>query len=111
MKKFPILTVIAAGSLSATAMAQDERDENARAQPLAQSEENEEDETLQEVVCKTEKVTGSLTRVNRTCMTRQEWNLLSERTRREVNRIDYDANQAESVRGANPAGGRGPGGF
>lgn len=94
MKTFPILTILAAASLSATAMAQDERDEEARTQNQAQSEEDEEDEHLQEVVCKTEKVTGSLTRVNRTCMTRQEWNMMSERTNRELNRMDRDANQA-----------------
>ena len=34
-----------------------------------------------EVICRNERMTGSLTRVNRICMTRNEWNGLNQRTR------------------------------
>ena len=35
-------------------------------------------------VCKSEKVTGSLTRVRRTCLTQREWDRLAEVTRKGV---------------------------
>jgi ABC-type uncharacterized transport system YnjBCD substrate-binding protein len=66
------------------------------------------------VVCKTKKVTGSRTKVNRTCMTKREWDELSQQTRRDVNGLERDANQKEALRrgdamGAGAiAGGAGP---
>ena len=42
-------------------------------------------------ICKTERVTGSLTRVRRTCMTRGQWDRLAEGSREGVNDIVNDA--------------------
>lgn len=49
-------------------------------------------------VCKTQKMTGSLTRVQRTCLTQAEWDRLAEGTRRNIDTIDRDANQREALR-------------
>ena len=35
----------------------------------------------EEMICRRDRVTGSLTRSNRTCMTRNEWNGVAQRTR------------------------------
>lgn len=48
-------------------------------------------------VCKNEKVTGSLTRVNRICMTQAEWAKLAEKTNKSVE--DLNRNQARFVPG------------
>ena len=58
-------------------------------------------------ICKTEKVTGSLTRVRRTCLTQREWDRLSELTRKGVEGLERDANQSEGLRNNSF---RGPGG-
>jgi hypothetical protein len=52
----------------------------------AESAANAEDDPLQEVVCRTERITGSLTRRRRTCMTRAEWNDIEARTQEELRR-------------------------
>jgi hypothetical protein len=44
-------------------------------------------------VCKSEKITGSLTRVRRVCMTQREWDQLSENAQRGVNDISRDASR------------------
>ena len=38
----------------------------------------------EKVVCKTERVTGSRTRSNRVCMTKQQWSDLADATRKKV---------------------------
>jgi len=42
-------------------------------------------------ICKSEKITGSLTRVRRTCMTQAEWDRLAEGSREGVEDIIRDA--------------------
>lgn len=64
----------------------DPRQADATAASSAQSAtedeaEEEEDQRGQKVVCRTERITGSLTRRRRTCMTRNEWAALEARTR------------------------------
>jgi len=60
-------------------------------------------------VCKTEKMTGSLTRVRRICMTRAEWNEMAENTNRSLDRLGRSANQAEALTNRSAAGaGGGP---
>lgn len=44
-------------------------------------------------ICKSEKITGSLTRVRRTCYTQREWDRLAEIARRDQDLITRDANQ------------------
>lgn len=43
-------------------------------------EEAEEPDPGDEVICRRERVTGSLTRVNRVCMTRDEWNGVADQS-------------------------------
>ena len=51
-------------------------------------------------ICKSEKVTGSLTRVRRTCMTQSEWARLSENTQKQVNDLSRDNNQNRGLGGS-----------
>jgi len=55
-------------------------------------------------VCKSEKITGSLTRVRRVCMTQREWNELAQRTSRDVDELVRQS-------GRNDGGGAAPGGI
>lgn len=56
-----------------------------------------ENTTTEKKICKTEKITGSLTRVRRTCLTQREWDQLAEGTRREMDKAVRNA-------GINPGG-------
>jgi len=49
-------------------------------------------EKQEKKVCKSEKITGSLTRVRRICMTQREWDQVSEASRRGVNDLDRQQN-------------------
>lgn len=65
-----------AGTAFAQDDSQDAQDTGAVAelrQQLVEGELTEQDERMQEVVCKTDKITGSLVKRRRTCMTRAEW--------------------------------------
>jgi hypothetical protein len=62
------------------------------------------DQAEERRICRNERVTGSLTRVNRICMTQREWDAVAQRTRDGVGRLDRDA--ARNAAG----GGSGPGG-
>jgi len=53
--------------------------------------EAEEPDPGEEVVCRRERVTGSLTRIRRTCMTRNEWNDVEARTRDALNETNRGA--------------------
>ena len=52
-------------------------------------------------ICRTEKMTGSLTRVRRVCLTESEWRRLSEVTRRGVDEVVRSAGQNRGGAGAN----------
>ena len=58
-------------------------------------------------ICKSEKITGSLTRVRRSCYTQREWDRLAEIARRDVDLITRDANQGynDAVNRRNMPGG------
>jgi len=45
-------------------------------------------------VCRSVKMTGSLTRVRRTCLTQAEWDRVSDRARGTVAGLDRNSNQA-----------------
>jgi predicted secreted protein len=49
-------------------------------------------EKKEKKICKSEKMTGSLTRVRRTCMTQREWDQVAEASRRGVNDLDRQQN-------------------
>ena len=86
MRKFvPLLATLL---LVAPAQAQEEQ----LAQEAGETSTDEQDERSlaeiergQEMICRRERVTGSLTRVNRVCMTRDEWNGVSDTTRESMN--------------------------
>lgn len=52
-------------------------------------------EAAEKKICRTERMTGSLTRSTRTCMTKAEWARLAENTRKSVNNIINDAGKGE----------------
>ena len=99
MKKLLFVVGFALAGLSTPAVAQSSGNDNSR-QSSAQAEqaqEAEDEEYLQEVVCKTEPILGSRTRVTRTCMTRQEWNYTREQARREANNMDRTSNRNAAI--------------
>jgi hypothetical protein len=60
-------------------------------------------------ICHSEPMTGSLTRVNRVCMTAAEWDQLSDKTNKTVNDINSYQNRPDRVP-ANPGAAQGFGG-
>ena len=50
-------------------------------------------------VCKSEKITGSLTRVRRTCMTQAEWDRLAQGSRDGVDGMVRDSGRTGSAEG------------
>ena len=66
--------------------------------PVPQSSpDGEEVEEGEEMVCRTERVTGSLTRRQRTCMTRNEWARIEARTRDEHSRMVRGASGSQCI--------------
>ncbi len=103
MKSIKFLACVAAIALGTAALAQD-ADQQQPAEPQASQEgeqqaQDEEDDYGNEVVCRTERVTGSLTRRTRTCLTRNEWNDIQARTRDEVNKMTRTASGGVECRG------------
>lgn len=58
----------------------------------SEPEQAAEEAKTEKKVCKNEKVTGSLTRVRRVCMTQREWDGLAESTSRGVNDMNRQQN-------------------
>ena len=92
MKSFVVAAAVLAFGTT-IAFAQDSTEQpaaapapEASAQPAEQPAPEAEDPRLQEVVCRTTRITGSLTRRQRTCMTRAEWNDFEARTQEELRR-------------------------
>jgi hypothetical protein len=78
MKSFHLLMAAALLSVSGAALAEDQA---SAGEPKKEKK-----------ICKTERVTGSLTRVSRTCMTQADWDRLREGTRNELDRLDKNQN-------------------
>jgi hypothetical protein len=57
-------------------------------------------------ICKSEKLTGSLTRVRRTCLTQRQWDELAESTRRSVRGVVDDANRTQASSVTNSSSGQ-----
>lgn len=66
------------------------------AAPLAAQEVSEPAARQEKKVCRTQKITGSLTRRIRTCMTQAQWDRLAEGTRRGVDEFVRDGDLANS---------------
>lgn len=67
-------------------------------EPPQDEETSEQDARMQEVVCRTEPVTGSRTRVNRTCMTRAEWRTLEGNYAKDIRDLQGSAAGGHSCR-------------
>jgi hypothetical protein len=108
VKKVSILAVLAVAGFGSAAIAQqsdnaDAQRSQANQQQQAASEdgdEEEEEDPMQKVVCKSEPVLGSRTRVIRTCMTRAEWNYTEERARREMDNLSRRQNTVQPSSGS-----------
>lgn len=57
----------------------------------------EESAKKEKKICRSEKMTGSLTRVRRVCMTRAEWAEMAESTNRALERMGRTANQVQGM--------------
>lgn len=55
-------------------------------------------------ICKTERVTGSRTRVQRICMTEEEWRLLAASTRKGMDEMGQRAANGSGQNGGTPGG-------
>ena len=68
--------------------------------------------TKEKKICRTEKITGSLTRRSRICLTEAQWRELNDRTRRGVSEMQGSASGAPGCISAMDAacGAPGPGG-
>lgn len=100
--KFHIVAAAALTIGTTGAFAQETGEEGAeqRATQAVQHEEEsaqEEDDRGSEVVCRTERVTGSLTRRTRTCLTRDEWDLVESRTKEALDRMGRNASGSQCI--------------
>lgn len=89
-------TLLAGSTVALAQQAEEREDQQAEATQAASAQtegegEAEEEDPGEEVICRTERVTGSLTRRTRTCLTRNEWNGVEARTRDELNRMGRNA--------------------
>lgn len=91
MKKLTILAAVGTCFLATAGLSQEQQQDAASVEASAaeseQAEMTEEEARMQEVQCRSEPVTGSRTRVNRTCMTRAEWRALERRSRENVDEL------------------------
>lgn len=107
--KFQVIAAAVMLAGGSVALAQQEQQEQQQQQqqeatttavPMAQVEDEQpaEDDPGEEVVCRTERVTGSLTRRRRTCMTRNEWAGVEAATRDGLNRMGSNASGGRECR-------------
>lgn len=64
---------------------------------FAEEPQTDQTATQEKKICKSEKMTGSLTRVRRICLTQREWSRLAEGTRKEIDNLERDHNRALAV--------------
>jgi hypothetical protein len=83
MKSLGLLAIVVLTVSGSAALAQQEE----KLAPLVATGKPEPKNPAEKKICHTEKMTGSLTRVNRICMTAAQWDKLAEDTSRAV--IDY----------------------
>jgi hypothetical protein len=72
---------------------------------VAQEQQEEAKPKKEKKVCRSEKVTGSLTRVKRICMTQAEWDLLAANTKRGVDDLQRSAGGGKLCSGSDPLSG------
>jgi hypothetical protein len=78
----------------------------------AQDSAEEPEAKAEKKICRTKKMTGSLTRRTRTCLTQAQWDRLAEGARKNVDNLARDANQAQgALSGGTGGGAGGPGGL
>lgn len=88
------LSFVAAAALATVAIA-----------PVGAQETSEPAGQQEKKICRTQKMTGSLTRRIRTCMTKAEWDRLSEGSRRGVENLIRDAELVQPPTPVGPGGG------
>lgn len=99
------LLAIGAAAIALTAVGAVAAEPESEAQAQTETQAREAAEAPQEKkVCRSEKMTGSLTRVRRICMTQREWDELAAGTRRDIDTVVRDANQGHAAQTS-------PGGF
>lgn len=59
-------------------------------------------EPKDEKICRTEKVTGTRSRVNRICMTAAEWDQLRRNTRRDIEKLQRNSSTPGAPLGSGP---------
>jgi len=102
MKSNAIIAALVLALAAAPILAQEASDNSAPAQqPAVQVVSNEgaqsvapatsEPDPGEEVICRRDRATGSLTRVNRVCKTRNEWNGVHDSTRDNMNDLQRNA--------------------
>ncbi|TIX50162.1 hypothetical protein [Alteraurantiacibacter aquimixticola] len=102
--KFYIAAAVTLVFATSAALAQERDEDDSTTQATQASEqdadvaEEAEDDRGSEVVCRTERVTGSLTRRTRTCLTRDEWDDVHSRTRNEMDRMGRNASGGKECR-------------
>lgn len=92
--------ILAAAALAlgtSAAWAQDQDEEAAETQAVQATQQQEEDDRGSEVLCRTERVTGSLTRRTRTCLTRDEWDIVEARTKDHLDRMGRNASGSQCI--------------
>lgn len=67
------------------------------APPPPEAEAEAEQPAREKKICRTEKITGSLTRVRRTCLTQRQWDEMALNTRRAIEGLERDANQTAAT--------------
>ncbi len=99
---FGAAALLLCGSVAAAQDAQDGETREVQATQTAQTQgENNSDEEGEgrgsEVVCRTERITGSLTRRRRTCLTRDEWAAIEAGTRDSMIRSGSNASGGQCI--------------
>ncbi len=87
MKRVALFTAI----LFATSASVSAAEPAKNAETKAVKETKQKKKKKEKKICRSEKVTGSLTRVNRTCLTKAEWDAIEAKTRENVGDIQRNA--------------------
>jgi hypothetical protein len=94
-----LMMLVSAGSVSAADGDKDK--DTGKSASTDQKEKSDKDQD--KVICRSDRATGSLTRVNRICHTRAQWNEIAEEARKNVNDISRRQNIGADSGSANGA--------
>ena len=106
MKKSSLLALMVL--VSATGVSAKDKDQSDEATASSSDQKQDAPKKKEKLICHTDRATGSLTRVNRTCHTAEEWNQIAEAARKNIGDISRRQNvgaDSGSQNGANNAAG------